>query len=100
MDVGLLGAVLDFIHGHVAVQCAVRNVVGNAGIEQDGLLLNNAHLSPKPGQVERTDVLSIQTLQSREAKEEKKKHFEKKRKKESRCDAIDRQHKQVISRCF
>ena len=63
VDVGLSGSVCDLIHGNLSTVVPIRDVLGDAAIEQDGLLGHEADLRAQPRQVVVTQSMSIQQLQ-------------------------------------
>ena len=62
MDVGLFGRVDDLLHGDVTAVVAVPDVVGQAAVEQDRLLRNDAQIQPHQGHVQGLDILVLQQL--------------------------------------
>ncbi len=60
--VGLPGRVHDLVHGDVSVVVAVRDVLGQRSVEENGLLWDDAHARPDHGNVEALHVLALKQL--------------------------------------
>ena len=59
VDVGHLRHLDDVIERHVSRVIAVRDVLGDRPVEEDGLLGDDADLSPRPGEVQVGDVTAV-----------------------------------------
>ena len=65
VDVGLLGGLLNLLLGHDPAVVPVGDVLGDAAVEQDGLLRHDAHLCSEPLDIQVLHFFSVNELKSR-----------------------------------
>lgn len=63
MELGLLGSGDDLIHADFPHVVAILDVLGDAAVEQHGLLGHDANLGPQEGHVDTAGVVAINQLQ-------------------------------------
>ena len=63
MDVGLSRGFYDLIHRHLSTVVSVRDVLGDATVEQDGLLGHEADLRAQPRQIVVAQSAAVDQLQ-------------------------------------
>ena len=61
MYVGGLGGLHHLLVRDLSEVGSVADVLGNGGIEEDGLLGDNPHLGPQPAEVEVTKISSVES---------------------------------------
>ena len=63
VDVSAPGGRYDLVHGHVTAVIAVRDILGDARVKQNGFLRDDADLWAQPLQIQRAYVLVVKCLQ-------------------------------------
>lgn len=63
MELGLLGGGDDVVHADLPQVVAILDVLGDAAVEQDGLLGHDANLGAQEGHVDMSGVVAINQLQ-------------------------------------
>lgn len=65
MDVGCFGCTHNLLLGHDPTVVSIRDVLGDAVVEQDGLLGHDPELGSEPLEVEFLCLLTIQQLKTK-----------------------------------
>ena len=66
VDVSCLGCLCHLLRRHLPVVRSIADIIRNAPVKQHWFLGDNANLAPKPGNVEVSDIDSVQGQVSRE----------------------------------